>query len=171
MIGFFSEHCEQKRSARRFSAAAPRLDRYEDSVDLRKGLRVIETQDPPSVGLAVEIEDAEVEGTRRFALNRLFLAPGLKGAGFFHPRLPVEIEGVEQQRLSLRVEDAAEWFPCSAATVDIEDVSYIKIAGTHQVANVTVGRKELFGVFQPLLLLLADRCNFHEAVLNTMELR
>lgn len=95
MIGFFSEHREQKRFASRFPAAAARLDSYEDRVDLRKRLRVIETQDPPAAGLAVEIEDPEVEGTRRFALSRFFLAPGLKDTAFFQPGLPVEIEGVK----------------------------------------------------------------------------
>src|SRR5580692_10349374 len=99
-----------------------RLDGYKHGIDFRQGLRIVESHEPSPVRFAVEIEDAQVHGARGFALICFLLSPHLKRACGFQLRLLVQVEGIEQKRLSARKEDTAERLARAAVAIDIENV-------------------------------------------------
>src|ERR1700722_1561118 len=101
-----------------------RFDCNKHRIDVSQLLVVIEAQNPAAVGFAVHIQNAEVHGAGFFAEFRVFLPPDLEDAGVLYSGLMIEVEGVEDQRLILRVEDAAEGLAGAAAAVYIEYAGY-----------------------------------------------
>jgi len=55
MIYFITEKCVEERFARRFSAAATRLDRDKHRVNLRQLLGIVESHHPSAIGFVVHV--------------------------------------------------------------------------------------------------------------------
>src|SRR5882672_8612445 len=116
-----------------------RFYRDEYGIDCGKLSRVIETQNPAPVGLAVHVENTEIHGVRFLGEFRIFLAPYLEDTGRLHSSLTVEIEGIENQGLALCIKDPPKGLSGPAAAVHIEHVSNVKLACAHQFADVAIG--------------------------------
>ena len=72
----------------------------------------------------------------------------------------IEIERVENERLTLGVKDPAEGFLRAAAAINIENIRNIKLPRSHQFADVPVGSEILFRVFEPAFLIPVDGSKF-----------
>src|SRR5437763_1844315 len=82
-------------------------------------------------------------------IKRMFVpwpssSPRLECSSFARSRLPVEIKGIEHQRLASCIEDAAKRFPCFSITINIEHVGNIEVSGAHQFAYILIGSSEFF---------------------------
>src|SRR6202007_1474597 len=116
-VGLVAEQRVQKRFTCGLVAAAPGLDRYEDSVDLGQLLGIVEPHHPAAVGFVVHVKDTQIHRRSRLSLRGFTLAPDLEGAGVYDSGLPVEIERVENERLSLGIEHTAKRFLGAAAAI------------------------------------------------------
>src|SRR5882724_5505329 len=128
MIGLRLKGSHQKWFAPRFAAAALGLDGDENGVDLRERRGVIEFHHPAAVCITVQVKDAHAEGTQ---IVRTALAPCLIGAGILESSLFVEVEGVKNQRLSVRIKNSAKRLLCAAIRIDVEDVGDVEFASPH----------------------------------------
>ena len=75
-------------------AAAVRLDRYENGVDLFERLGIIKLEHPAFLRRVVLKKDAEVQG---LFFVRPASAPGLERAGVSDPRLLIQIIRIKDQ--------------------------------------------------------------------------
>src|SRR5581483_8996991 len=121
-------------------AAARRFDGYEDGVNLRQRLWIVEFQHPALVRFVVEIEDPHVE---RAFIGEPAPAPGLEYAGITQRRFLVQIERVENERLPFRIENAPEGLLLVTGAIHVINVGNVEIAGAHQFTHVAVLRQEL----------------------------
>jgi len=69
-----------------------------------------------------------------------FLPQTWKVLAFFDSGLVIEIEGIEDERLALGVEDAAKGLAGTAYAVYVEDVGDVELARAHQFADIA-GRR------------------------------
>ena len=88
------------------------------------------------------------------------LPPDLEDAGVLHTGLVIEIKGVKNQRLVLRIKHATVRFAGSAAAIHIEDVGNVELSSAHQFANVAVRCQVLLVVTQLALLVVGSSCQF-----------
>src|SRR5258708_8486144 len=88
------------------------------------------------------------------------LAPDLECAGVLDSGLVVQIEGVENQRLVLRVKNPAKRFSGPAAAVDVKNIGNIELTGPHQFANVAIRGKKLLVVLESALLVTRGSSQF-----------
>src|SRR5437762_13987247 len=124
MIWLAAKRGVEKGLAGRFVAAAVRLNRDKYGVDLRQLLRIVKAQYPAAVLLAVLVENAEIDGR---SLGRFVPAPRLEGH-ILDARLPVEIEGVKDERLALGVEDAAVGLARAAVARHVKYVRHVELS-------------------------------------------
>src|SRR5438270_11127291 len=101
MVGLAPQRSIEKRLSTRLLAAAVRVNSNKNSVDLGEPLRIVKSQHPAAVLLAVLEENAEIEWR---ALRRFVPSPGLK-RGILDAGLVVEIESVKDERPAFRIED------------------------------------------------------------------
>ena len=66
MIYFISEKCVEERFARRFPAAATRLDRDKHRVNLRQLLGIVESHPPSAIGFVVQYRLSKFSGSACF---------------------------------------------------------------------------------------------------------
>src|SRR5438552_12936834 len=142
MIHFFSQQCKEKRLAGGFLTATIRLDGHKNGIDLGKLLRIVGAQDPAPVGSTVFVKNSQIE---RPPFVAGFTAPDLEGARscILDSWFPIQVEGIKNQGPALRVEHPAKWLPSLAAAVNIEDISNVKLAGAHQLADIAVRHEVL----------------------------
>src|SRR5262249_31163874 len=138
-----------------FAARGPRtstrtLDGHKNRIDFRQDAGVLEFEHPTVLFLIVHKEDAQALS---WVLGRPAGSPNLEG------RIPPcdapvsEVKGVEDQRLSLVIKDAAKGPPVLAFAVYIEHVDNMKIARAHQVMDVAARRQQGSLPFQGFCLL------------------
>src|SRR3981081_3162386 len=137
-----------------------RFNRHEHSIDFRKMLGIVEAKNPAAIRLAVHVKDTEIRSVGFFSKLRISFSPNLEGAGVRAARLVIEIKGIKNQRLVLRIEHAAKRFTGTAAAIHVKDIGDIKLARSHQFANVAIGRQELLVVSQTALLIAVAGCKF-----------
>src|SRR5580698_653299 len=130
MIGSHSQRSGEKLTTARFVTPTRRFNSHENSLDLIENLRIIELQLPPTVVFVVFVKNTHAQG---MVFVSLLQTPGLECAGGAHSRLLIQIEGIEDERFVLGVENAAEGFrrPIVAVAIHIGYVCDKKIAGTH----------------------------------------
>src|SRR5215472_682167 len=145
-----SERSEQQRLSARLAASAVRLDRHEHSVDLLERSRIINLKHPALLGNAVLIKHAKTE---RLLPVRAVLAPRLKCAGLFYAALLIEIVRIEDQRFPLSVEHAAVRFLGGTVASHVVDLGNIKVARSHEVADIPVLGEQVFLLGSRLLAL------------------
>ena len=114
------------------------LQSRKDGIDLVQHLGVVELQDPALLAQGILIEDPQVEGLLCVGAAS---APGLEGS-VLGPGLLVEVVSIENQRLSLGIEDPAIGFLGCSIRTDIVDLRYIKVPGSHQIPDVAVVAEE-----------------------------
>ena len=73
----------------------------------------------------------------------------MNGFCFTIARLLIEVERIKDQRFSPRIENASEGLLGLTLRIDVENIGNVKLARTHQFANITIGRE---------ILLLPLRC-------------
>jgi len=76
--------------------------------------------------------------------------------GIHYAALAIEIERVEDERLTLGVKDPAEGSLRAAAAINIENIRNIKLPSPHQFADVPVGSEILFRVLELRFLIPVD---------------
>src|SRR5471030_222076 len=114
-------------------ASAWRLDGHKNGVDLRQHFGILEFEHPSVLFLVVDVKYTQT--LRRFVPG-FPLPPGLKrGAAF-------QIEGIKDQRLALRVKDAAKRALRFALAVNVEDVHNVETARAHEFADIKVGNQQ-----------------------------
>src|SRR5215472_3216331 len=123
-----------------FIASAEGLNRYEDRVNLREHLGVIEFQYPAILFLIVDVEHAQ--SLNRFRL-RFAAAPGLEAGVDHRLTVAIEVERVENQGFAFGVEHPAECRTVFALPIDVKDVHDVQISRAHQIANVAVRGEQL----------------------------
>ena len=139
MIRVYFQVGKEERLSAWLMASAIWLNRYEDGIDLFQLFRIIEFHDPSLLGGVVFVEDAKA-GSLLFV--KTAAAPSLEGAGGFVLRLLVEIIRVENQGLSLGVEDPAIWFLRLPVTRNVIDLGNIKVPSPHEFADIPVVGKQ-----------------------------
>jgi len=80
-----------------------RFDRNEDGVNIFERPRIVSFQDPPLFAGVVLIENAQIA---RLLLIGSLATPGLERSCILKARLRIQIECIENQRLSFGIEDA-----------------------------------------------------------------
>src|SRR5258708_7141251 len=135
MVCVSSERSVQERFARRSVAATLRLNCNEDGINFRESLGIVAAQSPPAVCFVVHVQNAE---TQRLSLVRFLTAPRLK-RGILHPRLAAQVERIKDQRLPFRIEYSAKRSSSIAVPFHVEYIRDVKLARTHNLANVTIG--------------------------------
>src|SRR6266566_6850917 len=114
------------------------LDGHKNRVDFGEDAGVLKLEHPTVLFLIVHKKDAHALSC---TLGRPAGSPNLEG------RIPPcgaaisEVKGVEDQRLSLGIKDAAKGPPVLAFAVYVEDVDNMKIARAHQVMDVAARRQ------------------------------
>src|ERR1700730_5350367 len=124
MIGLHTQVCKQELFTAGFPAAALRLHGDKNGINLIKGLRIIELENPALVGCGVNVENAQVHG-----LGYIWPTPPprLKGASLAESWLLVQVVGIENQRFSLRVEDSSKWLLRFSIAPYVEHLRDVKI--------------------------------------------
>src|ERR1019366_6733049 len=103
MIWVDSQVSKEQGFAAWLATSAVRLDRNEHGINLCQEFRVVQFQDPPLLcGIVLE-EDTKGECLLPV---RSAPAPYLKRAGILHVWLLIQVVGVEDERLPLRVKHA-----------------------------------------------------------------
>ena len=92
MICFLPKQSVKERLASRFHAAAMRLNRYEHLINLWQALRIIKSQNPATIGFAIQVKNAQIQW---LSSPRLHSPPGLESAGIFEIRLTIKVEGIK----------------------------------------------------------------------------
>src|SRR5260370_6083977 len=101
---------EQQLLTARMLASTVRFNRNENCINIFERLRIVSLQDPSLFAGVVLVEDAQ---TARLLLVRSFSAPRLERSCVLQARLRIQIERIENQRLSFGVEDAPVRFLCA----------------------------------------------------------
>src|SRR5205809_1002949 len=134
MVGLAPQRSIEKRLSARLLAAAVRFNGNKNGVDLCKPLRIVKAQHPAAVLFAVLEENAEIEWR---ALRRFVSSPSLK-CGVLDAGLVVEIESVKNERAAFGIEDTTVGFARSAVARHVEHIGHVKLARTHELADVTI---------------------------------
>src|SRR5439155_5195365 len=133
MIGTFVEECGREEDlARGLLAATGRFDGDEDLVDLLEHIGLLELHDPALLRGVIHVEDAEAACRLRAAV---LLAPHLEG-DFVDVALVLQVIGVEDQRPSLRIEDASGKGPLLTRSAGVQHIDHFQVPRSHQVPYV-----------------------------------
>ena len=116
-----------------FGASAGRFDGHKNRVNFRQNARVLELEHPAVLFLIVYIEDSQTLG---WALGWPAGPPSLEGSIAPLGSPIAQVKGIKDQRLFLRVKDAAKSASLLAFAVHVEHVNNMKIARAHQVMDV-----------------------------------
>src|SRR5580700_2441087 len=134
-------------------ASAVWFDRHEHGVNVFERLGIAGFQNPPFFADAVFVKDPE---TPSLLFVRPFSSPGLERARVLKTRLRVQIESIENQRLSLCVEHATVRL-VRPLPGNIMNVCHIQITSTHQLTNVAIMLKQLLAL-----------CNFRISLIERL---
>src|SRR6266478_7797889 len=137
---------EEERFVRRFLAPPFRLQSHKDGINLFQYFRIIRLENPTAIGFVIHVEDSQANWSR---LARAWAPPSLNGLCFTIARLLIQIEGIKNQGFSPRIENTPEGLLGLTLRIDVENIRNVKLAGTHQFANITIGGE---------ILLLPLRC-------------
>ena len=154
MIWFDLQIGEKKGTAARLIASALWFDRNENRVNLLESLGVVTLDDPAFLGRVVLIENPEVQS---LVPVRAALSPSLKRTRIPGTGLLVKIVGVEDQRLSLGVEDPAVGLLRHSVTSDTIQLGDMEFPGPHQFPHIAVMSEQVL-LFAESLLSLAKLC-------------
>ena len=103
MIGIKAQVSKQQRLPGRPDTAALRFCRYEESVELGDGFRIVELEDPALLPSVVLIEEAKAHVVLAVGSAA---SPGLERSVFLKAALPVEIVRIKNERPVFGVEDS-----------------------------------------------------------------
>src|SRR5580700_1898297 len=142
---------KKKRTPAGLRAAAIRFNGHENRVNLCQRFWIIKLQDPSFLGGVVFIENSQVQG---LAPIRPVLPPSLKRARRSDASLLIEIVGVEDERLSLGVEDTAVGFLRNPVASHVINLSDIEVPRPHQFSDVAVMGEQVL-LFAEALLAVA----------------
>ena len=110
------------------TATAVGLHSHKNGVNVVQGLGVVCFQNPALLAEVVLVENAEAEDVLPV---RAAPAPGLEGTRIFYARLRIQIKGIENQSLALRIKDTSVGFVRLSSAGHIVDFGNIKIASAH----------------------------------------
>ena len=115
MVCFFTKRSIEERLASRFRAATVRFNGHKHGVNTCQLGRVVDSQHPTTVGLAIHVEYPQIQ-----RLSPSCRCPhAWKVSAFFNSCLVIQVEGVNNERLALSVKDAAKRLAGEAAAINI----------------------------------------------------
>jgi hypothetical protein len=144
MIRGCSQIGKKKRLASWAFASAPRLDSDEHSVNLVDRFPVVRLRNPALLRSVALKENTDL---RSLVPIRSSLAPGFERACVLEARTLVQIVSVEDEQLSLGVENASGSLPRVAVSRYVINFRNVQVARSDQFPDVAVFRQQipLFG--------------------------
>src|ERR1700730_115205 len=116
-----------------FEGMPCRFKSHKNRVNFFKGLWVVELHRPAMLGLVVVVEDPKAVGPFAIEVVTVISPSGIDEFSI-GSILRGQIESVEDERFSLRVESPSKCLPWSAFPIPVDNIHDVQIARAHNVA-------------------------------------